>query len=172
MSFLATDRTKPMPFAQSNGSDNRSPDNYVAVLKQFGFDVSSRYQPGEGATYCNIAMWDASRALGCEVPHWWVMQNGQYGEQEETINLAIHWLLDAGLDYGWKQVAADYAKQACALGKPTLVTWLNPSGHGHVAWVQPDWTLAQAGATCGYGLAFTQVFSSSMMSQLQFFAHD
>jgi hypothetical protein len=165
------DRTKPQPFQLSNGSDNRSPDRYVEVLRQFCFDTDPRYQPGDGATFCNIAQWDASRALACEVPHWWIRADGQYGEEEEPINKGILWLAHDGGAYGWSPVTADDAKLAASLGKPTLVTWSNPLGHGHVAWVMPDWSLAQAGAVCGYGIAFPRVFTAAMMSQLQFWAH-
>lgn len=165
------DRLRPMRFVSSNGNDNRSPARYEAVLRQFNFDTSLRYQPAGGDTFCNIAAWDASRALCCEVPHWWNNLNGSYGMQELVINEGILWLGTEGVDYGWTQVDADAAKAAAALGQPTLVTWRNPTGHGHIAWVMPDWTLAQAGASCGYGISFTSVFTPAMMPQLEFWTH-
>ena len=166
------DRTRPAPYAISNGTDSRDPDAYLLVLKQFGFDTEARYQPGSGNTYCNIAMWDASRALACEVPHWWIRSDMTYGQQEETINASIDWLTSMGGDYGWLNAGSLSAAMLTAqAGQPTLVTWKNPSGHGHVAWLLPDGSLAQAGAKCGYGIPMSQVFTPAMMLELQFFAH-
>src|SRR5438067_1564270 len=64
---------KPTSPPLTNGSDNRSAANYAAVVKQFDVANNGRYTPnqqGKGETYCNIFLWDVTRALACEVPHW------------------------------------------------------------------------------------------------------
>jgi len=164
------DRVHPWPVPLSNGSDARSPAAYLAVLTAFQFNSNPRYQPSPGVTWCNIAAADGGFALGALVPHVWsTPQSGQWSEH--TANQTIDWLLTTGKDYGWKSVSAAAAKQAAADGLPTLVCWKNPAGHGHLGWVQPDWSLAQAGAKCGYGIPFTDVFTAAMASELLYFVH-
>lgn len=99
-----------------------------------------RYQPRNGATFCNIFCYDWSRAMGVEIPR-------VVDKQEQTINLTIQWLKERGPDAGWFPGAGQ-------AGEPSIVTWRNPDGPGHVAVVRSEgadrWShrYAQAGATC------------------------
>ena len=60
-------------------SGNRSAANYNAVLDQFSVGNNPRYARRNGNTYCNIFVWDATRAMGAEIPHW-VDQQGRPAE--------------------------------------------------------------------------------------------
>ena len=54
----------------TNEVGNRSMDNYQAVLNEFGVETNPRYLQRNGNTYCNIFVWDATKAMGAEIPHW------------------------------------------------------------------------------------------------------
>lgn len=113
-----------------------------------------RYQPRNGNTYCNIFCWDWSRALGAEIPHW--IGSGT-GRRELTINDTITWLKTEGPLHGWFPGAG--------VGEPSIVTWSNPNGPGHVAVVRREgedrWShrYAQAGATCYADAPLASCFS-------------
>lgn len=140
----------------TNDSSSRSPEALRAVLAQFNVESSPRYQPKRGAdgkltTFCNIFMWDATRALMAEIPHW----VGEEGDRRElNCNNTLGWLELHGPAAGWREtkdplVAAAHASN----GGPAIVIWRNPSGGpGHVAMLLPssgtEVRIAQAGARC------------------------
>lgn len=153
---LSTDRSIPAAYSYSNGSDNRSIAMLAQVLRQFHVDTDPRYQPLEGETYCNIFAWDVSRALACELPHWW-------RGQEQTANMLERWLMDHGAEYGWLKANASIAQGKACQGYPAIALWANPSGgHGHIAFLMPiaamDIVLAQAGKRCGYDVGYNEAF--------------
>ena len=137
---------------------NRSPGMYNQVLDQFCVADNVRYkqnQQGKNETYCNIYVWDATRAMGAEIPHW-VDANGgpvpQGQGRELSANGSIGWLETHGQQAGWRAVSAEQAQTLANEGKPAVATYKNPSGIGHVAMVRPgDYsvvagpTIAQAG---------------------------
>lgn len=165
-------RLNPAPWSVSNGSADRSPDKYLRCLKQFNFDSQDRYAPENGVTFCNIAASDAAPALGCHIPHVHLNYGSGYTVQEFRANDLYDWFPgEDGRAFGWQPVNADDAKKAAALGFPTVVLWYNPEGPGHIAWVLPDGTLGQAGGKCGYGFAFSQVFTQDMLPKLRYFTH-
>jgi hypothetical protein len=120
----------------------------------------TRYQPRNGATYCNIFAWDWSRALGCEIPHW-IDEAGRPAAmgkgRELTINDTITWLKEKGPLNGWFPGAG--------VGEPCIATWRNPNGHGHVSVVRSEgedrWShrYAQAGAVCYADAPLASCFS-------------
>ncbi|MBN1921598.1 MAG: hypothetical protein JW892_10155 [Anaerolineae bacterium] len=121
----------------------RDPKLYDAVLNQFAVENNTRYssnQQGKGDTYCNIFVWDATRAMGAEIPHW-VDGNGNpvpRGEGSELgANGSIAWLEEHGPKQGWYIVDAKQAQEQASNGQPVVATYKNPGKIGHVAMVRP-----------------------------------
>jgi hypothetical protein len=137
----------------------RSSQVYEQILAQFDVEHASRYAPKSGITFCNIFVWDATKALGCELPHWWY-------RDELSANGLSDWLTKYGANHGWMKVDSDHARQRANAGFPVVAVWKNPgAGSGHIAMVRPSGEegqlhIAQAGAsnhadipiTTGFGL--------------------
>jgi hypothetical protein len=138
----------PVTAPLTNGSDNRSAEAYVKVIDQFQVEKNPRYKPlievpNNLKTFCNIFCWDCTRALGCEIPHWWL-------NSELTANEMISWLDGRGELHGWKKATKEEARVSALAGRPTVAAWKNPkrSAPGHMAMVLPDSKeiiIAQAG---------------------------
>lgn len=151
-SFERHHRAQELDAPLVNDLLRRSPEALRAVLAQFQVETSPRYRPGDGSTYCNIFMWDATRALGCEVPHW----VGEEGDRRElNCNNTVGWLELHGPAAGWREVKdAETAGIHASAGGPALVIWRNPAPGkpGHVAMFLPssgvEPRIAQAGARC------------------------
>ena len=125
----------------------------VDICAQFDVVHEPRYAKRNGATYCNIFVWDCTRALGAEVPHW-VYDDGRpaamaaAGAHELDANAAIDWLAQHGSTYGWNPVVEADAYARADLGFPVVCTWRSPPGGiGHVSMVLPGHLSAQAGGT-------------------------
>jgi hypothetical protein len=157
---MTTPPWQPYPIALACSSDCRSPECLRAVLKQFDVGANPRYLPnqqGYGETYCNVYLWDATRALECEIPHW-CGDNGeplQVGKGRELSAAGvIGWLRTFGSANGWREVPLESARDCANRGLPAVATWLNPSPGkpSHVAMLLPDadgqCRIAQAGAAC------------------------
>jgi uncharacterized protein YukE len=133
---------KPNAPPLTGDSSLRDPIFYDAILNQFAVDKNGRYLPAGGNTYCNIFVWDATRAMGAEIPHW-VDANGNpagvgaAGAHELSANGVVNWLSQHGGRNGWRAVSAAEAQQWANAGKPSVVTFNNPGGTGHVAMVRP-----------------------------------
>ena len=149
----ANDRAAPLNAPLTNDAHHRSAFDYAKVIDQFRVDESARYEPG-AATYCNIFVWDVTRAMGAEIPHYVskddqtgasaVDELGQFnapGDQLEELNVnrTVAWLQDAGPSNGWTRVDARMAQDMANGGHPAVAIWPNPSAEqpGHVAIVRP-----------------------------------
>lgn len=142
-----------------SGPGDRRPGLLALVINQFQVASNPRYQAnqqGANETYCNIFVWDVTRALGCEVPHW-IVGDGHPSEpgygRELDANGVIMWLRSHGRNHGWRSVSAEDALTAANQGRPAIAAWYNPGGIGHVAVVRPGQydrvrklPIAQAGA--------------------------
>jgi hypothetical protein len=156
MAFNPLNRWNPSPFSISNGQDERDPNKYLEVIKQFKVDdpTNIRYQPSEGNTWCSLFLWDVTRAFACEIPHWWI-------GKEQTANMMIQWLDNEGPNYGWQKLPDLHTAQAMVQqGMPVVIMYNNPGFHGHCGILLPDGTLAQAGLTCFFGKPITQGFGN------------
>lgn len=124
----------------SNAS--RSPKSYVGACAQFDVAKNPRYVGDVRGTYCNIFVWDCTRALGCEVPHWTSGKVG-IGKEMRTPDMRA-WLQDE--KNGWKCRTKEDAIASANFGFPTIMSW-EPTepGIGHVAMLLPDGLIAQAG---------------------------
>lgn len=134
----------PIDVPVQSHTGERDPNLYAAVINQFGVESNPRYaqnQQGKGETYCNIFVWDATRAMGAEIPHW-VDKNGNpgspgNGNRELDANGTIRWMQVHGEQQGWKAVDATTAQAMANQGQPVVATMHNPGGIGHVAMVRP-----------------------------------
>ena len=138
----------------------RDPFLYASVINQFLVSSNPRYTPdqqGKGETYCNIFVWDVTRAMGAEIPHW-VDGDGSPADdgmgRELDANGLIAWLETGGRAAGWETVAAEQAQSLANRGFPVVAAWENPGGIGHVAVVRPGEhsetdgpAIAQSGST-------------------------
>ncbi|TDN39151.1 LysM peptidoglycan-binding domain-containing protein [Hymenobacter sp. UV11] len=137
---------------------NRSTALYNEVIDQLAVGYNPRYLPGEGCTYCNIFVWDVTRALDCPMPHW-IMPDGaiaaplQAGASEITINGGAAWMREYGVkNYGWQPADAATAQQFANEGKVAIAIWANPTGgHGHTVVVRPGAITAQGPAIAQAG---------------------
>lgn len=105
-------------------------------------------------TFCNIFVWDWSRCMGVEIPHWIDGQGNPTlpgaTAQELTANRVVDWLKFCGPARGWREVEKVEANRLAALGMPVVAGWKNlTGGSGHVAPVLPPdkgyTMIAQAG---------------------------
>lgn len=177
------------PLVTSNGQ-NRSASLYEKVIAQFRVESNPRYavnKGGTGDTYCNIYLWDVTRAMGAEIPHYVdpsTLEAREWpdvsGAKELNANGIYNWLSKKGGDYGWKQVSPEEAQSLANAGHPVVTAWKNPSGHGHVQVVVPSRdgaydeargvTVAQAGRRLfSYG-SIKNVYSESL-NQVVYYAH-
>ena len=83
------------------------------------------------------------RCLRAPLTHW-------VGEKEQDANAMFDWLNNPA--NGWRKVNAAVASAAASKGIPTLGSWKNPRGIGHIVVVRPESgelnnpRIAQAGA--------------------------
>jgi len=145
----------------------RSPTTYRQVVEMLDVARNARYQPKPGATFCNIFLWDATKANGCEIPHW------VYGH-EHSANDVCDWLRHEGPANGWTSVDSGHARVRANAGFPTVAAWKNPSGPGHVAVVLPSpddgpTRIAQAGRHNFFDEPITHGFGDL---QPLFYTHD
>ena len=119
---------------------NRNAATYADVIDQFAVGQNPRHQRRDGNTYCNIFAWDVTRAMGAEIPHW-VDANGNptaVGQgREMNANAGHRWLETHGERFGWREVSAEEAQRLANQGHPTVASWENPGGIGHIAVVRP-----------------------------------
>src|SRR5579859_3675824 len=109
----------------------RSADQLVKVLAEFDVVHNPRYAQRGGSTYCSTFAWDATRALGAEIPHWWV-------GHELNANALFDWLETPGSLFGWEPCDASGASDFAGQGKPAVAVWKNPAGgSGHIAMIVP-----------------------------------
>ncbi|MFL5354695.1 peptidoglycan-binding protein [Archangium sp.] len=133
---------------------NRNANTYNEVLNQFAVGVNPRYTPRGGNTYCNIFVWDATRAMGAEIPHWVDGAGNPTGVgkgRELNANATVDWLHQHGGEQGWRKVSAEEAQRLANQGHPATAVWKNPSGIGHVAMVRPGEITSQGPAIAQAG---------------------
>lgn len=170
---------------------NRNPVLYKQVINQFQVETNPRYavnKKGTGDTYCNIFMWDVTRAMGVEIPHYVDPKTKapRYypdvkGASEMNANAIYNWLHEHGGKYGWVEVDAEQAQAMANQGKPVVTALRNNSGgHGHVQVVCPSAdgvydpergvTIAQAGRNLTSYRPITKIYNKSL-PKVKYFAH-
>ena len=61
---------------KTNAEGQRSPNAYNEVLAELDVANRKRYAPTDKSTWCNIYVWDATKAMGCEIPHYYDPNTG------------------------------------------------------------------------------------------------
>lgn len=178
----AHSQAKPIPldaFRVRSSPDARSPQATRDVVAQFGVDTAPRYAPRDGVTWCNIFVWDWSRAMGAELPHWVNAQGlacapGDDGARETRANELLR-RMEAGA-WGWHGVNPDMAVERAWRGCPTVVGWRAPDDDrpGHIAVLLPTpmhdlvLRIAQAGRTCAADMTLAKGFGTK---PVRFYVH-
>lgn len=141
----------------TNNSSQRDPNIYNVVLNQFGVETNPRYKSRNNNTYCNIFVWDATKAMGAEIPHWIDQKTGapvdinNYLDMKKqglkpditpvelNANSVVNWMSKSSQNYGWHTVTAEEAQLYANKGCPAVAVWANPDAGapGHVAMVRP-----------------------------------
>lgn len=155
---ISTNRAALILPPLSNSPGNRNPDVYSQVINQFAVGHNPRYLPTHGFTYCNIFLWDVTRAMGAEIPHW-INSSGQIaapfssGAHEVNINGGVDWMRNFGVVlHGWQSATAAQAQNAANQGELAVIMWKNPTGgHGHTAVVRPGQITSKGPATAQAG---------------------
>jgi hypothetical protein len=167
-----TDAWEPIDAKVTSCPHCRSQDRYREVLSQFNVKTNPRYTArpdaqGRLQTYCNIFVADATKALGCEIDHWWL-------GKELNANAVHDWLEKIGSSYGWIVCDGYRAVLAATQGHPAVVVWKNPQGgSGHVAMVLPstgqEIRIAQAGRNNLFDAPLKDGFGN--VAPLKFYYH-
>lgn len=154
---VSTNRSNYVQPPLTNSAGQRDPATYSQLIDQFAVGFNPRYQPGGGNTYCNIFVWDVSRAMGAEVAHW-IDASGNIAVPsaphafEININGGVNWMRDHGAQHGWNPATAQEAQDAANQGQLAVVMWKNETGgHGHTAIVRPGSITAKGPATAQAG---------------------
>lgn len=170
---------------------NRNAATYRAVIDQFNVESNPRYRvnrQGKNDTYCNIFLWDVTRAMGAEIPHYIdpatkapMYGNKSEGGQAMSANRIYDWLHDVGGQYGWHKVTPEMAQNLANQGRPVVTAKKNTGGHGHVQMVCPSnngmydpsrgVTIAQAGSNLYNYKHIGDMYSDSNVSKFTYFAH-
>lgn len=136
-----------------NTANARAAATFDEVIDQFAVGHNPRYRPRSGNTYCNIFLWDVTRAMDCEIPHWVDARGNpaapfEAGAYEMNVNGTVAWLTNYGTKrFGWLLTDAATAQQYANTGCPAVALWRNPVGeHGHTVIVRPGQLLPTRGA--------------------------
>lgn len=174
------------PISEWSSEDARSAEQTRKVIAQFQVATNPRYTPrdlnkdGVQDTFCNIFLWDYTRAMGAEIPHW-AGANGAVTAvgmgRELNANATVDWVRNHGPAAGWRKLTESEAREAAAQGYPAVVLWQHHGGIGHVAVVYPtpglnDVTLiAQAGSKNFEGKMLKAGFGRLTEPALEFWMH-
>jgi hypothetical protein len=172
----------------SSTAGDRSRALYDDVINQFAVAANKRYRvrdlnkDGYDDTFCNIFVWDVTRAMGAEIPHW-VDERGNGvapGKGTElNANGVVWWLGTHGGRHGWVEASAEEAQARANRGEPAVAAWHSGSGApGHVAIVRPGSydpangpTIAQSGAKNFNLGTVEQGFGSTPRGAIKYYVH-
>lgn len=134
-------------------AENRSPALLMQVINQWGVETHVRYAPNRNTTKDYTFLWDVTRAMNAEIPHWSSPIDGSpvmpgLGT-ENKANGICDWLAQWGPSFGWYPCSLAEALLAALAGCCAVAGWKNPQGNpGHVAIFTPSTSgprIAQAG---------------------------
>ncbi len=87
---------------------------YQNVIDQFASGYNQRYQvDASGKSKTHVFVWDVTRAMNCEVPHF-------AGGRETTLGQMVDWLRFEGHTRGWQKANAEAATAAADRGEAVL----------------------------------------------------
>lgn len=109
----------------------RSKEIYEMLIKQFGLTVNPRYaDDAPGKTRGHIFVWDVSRAMNCEIPHF-------VGAKELSLAQTCDWLRHEGPMRGWKRVTDTDIFEAAESGR-LVIALPREARTKHIAVVLPQ----------------------------------
>lgn len=109
----------------------RSRQIYDLLIKQFGVTVNPRYaDDAPGKHRGHIFVWDVSRAMNCEIPHF-------VGAKELTLAQTCDWVRHEGPMRGWKRVSGDDIFTAANNGR-LVIALPRETRTKHIAVVAPQ----------------------------------
>lgn len=109
----------------------RSKELYENVVRQFGVTVNPRYgEDAPGKIRGHIFVWDVSRAMNCEIPHF-------VGAKELTLAQTCDWLRHEGPMRGWKRCSGEDILNAINAGK-LVIALPRETRTKHIAVVMPQ----------------------------------
>ena len=112
--LMSTDTWKATNPPLQSKPGRRSSATYAKVIDQFAVGNNPRYaSDAQGRTRMHVFVWDVTRAMNCEVPHF-------LGGRELTIGQTVDWLRFDGPTRGWKRANAAQAAEAADRGEPTI----------------------------------------------------
>ena len=189
--FLPEQAWLPISTLSASAAGKRSAEALNTVISQFNVENAARYRPQRaGNTYCNIFVWDVTRALGCEIPHYVDQKSGDAryypdikGAYELDANGVSDWLRKRGADYGWREISAAAAQHYANAGYPVVSAWRNNGGGaGHVQMVCPSRgggydpirgvTVAQAGSRNFTYAHINATMSADKIAQTRYYTHN
>jgi hypothetical protein len=145
-----TRRSYPTNPPIKGSPSNRNRLLYQNVIDQFAVQFNPRYahrknpESGDTETFCNIFLWDVTRAMGVEIPFWANSSGEPVGVKEGkplSANRMHDWLHKHGARFGWRRIdgGGAQAQSLANAGHPTIVVRKNPKPkrHGHVAVIRP-----------------------------------
>ena len=185
---LPTEVWQPTSNAVTSSVDDRSPGLYRSVINQFKVETSARYRPfRDGYTYCNIFMWDVTRAMGAEVPHYTDPATGEpryYPDIKGAASMGAiatdEWLRTHGETYGWREADAETAQMHANEGKPAITS---AGSLGHVQVICPSMdggfdpargvTIAQAGSIVTNYRHISSIYSAkALANNVRYWIHE
>lgn len=193
---------RPVAPAITSSFYDRHPDRYADVIDQFAVAANPRYQPrdssGDGRTntFCNIFVWDVTRAMDAPIPHWLrrgsnepladaeVLAAPDYGRvaaraYELDASSTARWLAMHGAGYGWHPATAQAAQANANEGRPAVAVWASRSAEpGHMAVVRPGEfdsaagpVIAQAGEQNWRRAHVRTGFGTERLPEVVYFVH-
>jgi len=148
--------------------DGRTRGLLEQVLKQFAVANNPRYEPdAPDKPRGHIYVWDVSRAMACEIPHF-------LGAKELSLGQTVDWLRHEGPMRGWRRAEAQDAVAAANEGLLAIAMPKEPRLK-HLAVVIPQDqppdllpVVAGAGVKRGWALPVGEVFG---MKRIELFVH-
>jgi hypothetical protein len=98
----------------------RSGELYKQVINQFAVGTNPRYEPDDTRPRAHIFVWDVSRAMNAEIPHF-------AGARELTIAQTVDWVRREGSNRGWRKTDIDGAIQAANEGMLVVAVPKDPN---------------------------------------------
>ncbi|PJJ48529.1 LysM peptidoglycan-binding domain-containing protein [Hymenobacter chitinivorans] len=181
-STISTNRAALVQPPLTNLPGHRKPGIYEQVINQFAVAHNPRYLRNSTDTFCNIFLWDVTRAMGCQIPHW-IDPRGhaaapfQPHAHELNINATVEWMRTEGVPHdAWQLATASQAQDQANLGKVAVALWKNPSGgHGHTAVIRPG-QLTDKGPACaqagGINFNMGHIKDGFHRAQPKYYVHD
>ena len=126
---------------KTNKEGERGREAYLEVLADLDVGNRKRYARTANATWCNIYVWDATLAMGCEIPHYYDPKTGKKvkpgtpGYLEMGASRMTTWLEKFGEQNGWVECDEATAIKMANNGYHTVAAGTNT---GHVAMVAPQ----------------------------------